>query len=97
MGYRRVLELSIQQVVPEMGKAQQSLRLKLLGEGVSSNVVVKFSGLRQLQLADLTPGSLCCLEISSIASNQMEGLRYRVCNGEQDLTLNFYCDDFEIQ
>jgi hypothetical protein len=26
----------------------------------------------------------------------MEGLRYRVVNTEQDLTLSFYCADFEL-
>ena len=25
-----------------------------------------------------------------------EGIRYRVFNGEQDLTLSFYCADFEF-
>ena len=72
LGFRRVVNLSIQQVVPEMGDAQQSLKLELLGEASSKNIVLEFLDLRQLQLADLHAGSLCCLEISPIASRQME-------------------------
>jgi hypothetical protein len=97
LGFRRVVDLSIRQVVPEMGDAEQSLRLELLGEANSKNIVLEFLGLRQLQLADLHPGSLCCLEISPIASSQMEGLNYRVSNLEQDLTLSFYCRKFEVR
>jgi len=38
---------------------------------------------------------VCSLNISSVADAQMEGLRYRVSNREQDFTLQFYCTDFE--
>src|ERR1041385_884455 len=88
LGVRRVVDLSIRQVVPEMGNAEQSLKLELSGEASSKNIVLEFLGLRQLQLAELHPGSVCYLEISPIASSQMEGLRYRVSNLEQDLTLS---------
>ena len=59
LGFRRVVDLSIQHVVSEMGDAEQSLKLELLGEASSKNIVLEFLGLRQLQLADLHPGSLC--------------------------------------
>jgi|GEM_PF-2718829 len=89
-----VTALEIQQTVPPIGDARQSLSLRLLtGE---RTVVLAFSGLRQLRLADLHPGSLCRLYITSVADDQMEGLRYRVSNDEQDLTLDFYCADFEV-
>jgi hypothetical protein len=35
-------------------------------------------------------------ENSSVAQDQREGIRYRVSNQEQDLTLAFYCADFEV-
>jgi hypothetical protein len=89
-----VTSLTIHQIVPQLGDAQQALTLELLrGE---QTVTLAFTGLRQLRLANLHPGSLCGLNISSVADAQMEGLRYRVSNAEQDLTLDFYCADFEI-
>src|SRR5580698_6187648 len=57
-------------------------------------VSLTFTGLRQLRLADLDPGKSCLLTISSVAQDQMDRIRYRVFNIEQDLTLAFYCVDF---
>ena len=94
LGSLPITTLEIQQTVPQLGDARQSLSLRLLtGE---QTVVLAFSGLRQLRLADLHPGSLCRLYITSVADAQMEGVRYRVSNDEQDLTLDFYCADFEV-
>jgi hypothetical protein len=66
---------------------------QLKGEQIVS---LTFTGLRELRLSDLHPGSVCLLNISSVAQDQMEGIRYRVSNGEQDLALAFYCTDFEF-
>jgi hypothetical protein len=80
------------QPVAPISQSSQSLTLELLnGE---QTLRLEFTGLRQLRLPDLHPGSLCFLNISSVAGDQMEGIRYRVSNGEQDLTLAFYCADF---
>jgi hypothetical protein len=94
LGSLPVAALTIRQVVPRSGEALQSLTLELQRD--EQTVVLTFSGIRQFRLADLHPGSLCILNISSVAPAQMEGLRYRVSNKEQDLTLDFYCADFEI-
>lgn len=94
LGSLPVAALEIQQTAPPLGNACQSLSVRLLrGE---QTVVLAFSGLRQLELANLGPGSLCRLHVTSIADARMEGLRYFVSNDEQDLTLNFYCADFEV-
>jgi len=39
---------------------------------------------------------MCHLEIVSIVNDQLEKLRFRVFNDEQDFILSFYCFDFEI-
>lgn len=89
LGYLPILALTIRHTI-----AGQSLTLELLkGE---QTVSLTFTGLRELRLADLRPGQTCLLNISSVAQDQWEGIRYRVFNGEQDLTLSFYCADFEV-
>jgi len=94
LGYLPVVALTIRHSVPPTGHAQ-SLVLELLkGE---QTVALTFTGLRQLRLADLHPGSHCLLEVSSVAQDQLEGIRYRVFNTEQDLTLAFYCANFGFQ
>jgi hypothetical protein len=94
LGYLPVAALTIRQTFPPTSESSQSLTLELLkGE---QTIRLEFTGLRQFRLADLHPGSLCLLNISSVASDQMEEMRYRVFNGEQDLTLAFYCADFEF-
>jgi hypothetical protein len=94
LGLLPVAGLTIRQTLPQTGESRQSLTVELLkGE---QTVSLTFSGLRQLCLADLHPGSLCFLKISSVAQDQMEGVRYRVCNAEQDFTLSFYCADFKF-
>jgi len=91
LGYLPVVALTIRHVFPS---ASQSLSLELMKDG--KTVSLSFTGLRQFRLADLGPGSHCLLKILSVAEDQMEGLRYRVFNIEQDLTLAFYCADFEL-
>jgi hypothetical protein len=94
LGSLPVTALIVRQMVPQVGKAGQSLTLELLrGE---QTVTLTFSGLRELRIAHLHPGSVCLMNISFIAHDQMEDLRYRVFNEEQDLTLAFYCADFEV-
>ena len=79
---------------PPNGSANQSLTLELLkGEQTVSLI---FTGLRELRLADLHPGSHCILKVLSVIQAQLEGIRYRVFNMEQDFTLAFYCADFEF-
>ena len=95
LGYLPVMALTVRHTDPDTAQSCQSLTLELLkGEQI---VTLAFSGLRQLRIADLHPGSSCILDIKSVAHDQMEGLRYRVFNLEQDLTLSFYCADFEFQ
>jgi hypothetical protein len=93
-GYWPVAALAIRHSIDQAGQGSQSLTLELLRD--ERLVSLRFTGLRQLQLADLHPGSHCLLEILSVAKDQWEGVRYRVFNIEQDLTLRFYCADFEF-
>jgi hypothetical protein len=94
LGLLPVVGLTIRQTLPQSGESSQSLTIELLkGE---QTVSFRFSGLRQLRLAELNPGSLCLLNISSVVQDQTECLRYRVCNAEQDFTLAFLCADFEF-
>jgi hypothetical protein len=94
LGSLPVTAFEIQQTVPQLGEALQSFSLRLLT--AEQTVILAFSGLRQLRLADLNPGSLCSLNISTVADAQMEGLRYRASNTQPDLTLDLYCADFEV-
>lgn len=92
LGYLPIVALTIRHTFPPEGS--QSLTLELMkGEQIVS---LAFTGLRQFRLADLGPGSHCLLNILSVAQDQMVGIRYRVSNMEQDLTLAFYCADFEF-
>ena len=94
LGYLPVVALTIRHTTPPRRQPSQSLTLELLrGEQLVS---LTFTGLRQLRLADLGPGKSCLLTISPVAQDQWEGIRYRVFNGEQDLTLSFFCADFEF-
>ncbi len=92
LGYLPILALTVRHTAPPAGS--QSLSLELMKDG--QIVSLTFAGLRQLRLADIGPGSHCLLNILPVAKDQMEGIRYRVFNGEQDLTLAFYCADFEF-
>jgi hypothetical protein len=94
LGYLPVAALTIRHTIPPTSHAGQSLTLELLK--AEQTVLLRFRGLQQLRLADLGPGSLCLPTILSVAQDQWEGIRYRVFNGEQDLTLSFYCADFEV-
>jgi hypothetical protein len=88
-----VAALTIRHTTTPTGPSQ-SLTLELLkGE---QTVSLTFTGLRQLRLADLHPGSHCLLKVLSVDQDQWEGIRYRAFNIEQDLTLAFYCADFEF-
>ena len=94
LGYLPILAVTICHALPPASGSGQSLILELLkGE---QTVSFTFTGLRQLRLADLDPGKSCLLTISSVAQDQMDRIRYRVFNIEQDLTLAFYCVDFEF-
>jgi hypothetical protein len=94
LGYLPILAVTIRHTFPPASVSGQSLTLELLkGE---QTVSLTFTGLRELRLADLSPGKSCLLTISSVAQDQWEGIRYRVFNMEQDLTLAFYCADFEF-
>lgn len=92
-GFVRVLALSIRH---HSGR-EQVLALELFPEDASESVVLTFFDVRQLRFADLHPGSTCYLEIEPMASAQWEGVSYRVYNIEQDLTLSFYCHDFQFK
>jgi|SRR6185503_781548 len=93
-GYLPVVALTISHSIDQTGPHRQSLTLELLKD--EKTVSLRFTGLRHLQLADLSPSSHCLLEILSVAQDQWEGVRYRVFNIEQELTLRFYCADFEF-
>ena len=94
LGYLPILSLTIRHTIPPTSRSGQSLTLELLeGERI---VALTFTGLKELRLADLGPGKSSLLRISSVAQDQWEGIRYRVSNMEQDLTLAFYCADFEV-
>ena len=94
LGLLPVVGLTVRRTLTRTGRPSQSLTVELLnGE---QTVSLTFAGLRQLHLEDLHPGTLCLLNISSVTQDQMESLRYRVFNEEQDFTLAFYCADFEL-
>ncbi|HWX55575.1 MAG TPA: hypothetical protein VN176_13370 [Verrucomicrobiae bacterium] len=88
-----VLALSVRN---QLGR-DQAVTLELSPEDASESVVLTFFNVRQLRFADLHPGSTCYLSIEPMGSAQWEGVSYRVHNIEQDLTLSFYCADFEIK
>jgi hypothetical protein len=92
----RVLALHIQQTPFELGEPSQMVILELLKKNLSEKISVTFSGVQTLRVADVHPGCLCRLNITSVVGEQLEGLCYRVYNMEQDLTLSFYCRDFEL-
>ena len=94
--YLRVLALRIEQTPFELGQPNQLVTLELLKKDLSGKIVITFSGVQSLQVANVDPGILCCLDIASVVADQLEGLNYRVCSTEQDLTLSFYCRDFEL-
>jgi len=96
LGLLPVVAISVRQPAPPVAEGHQSLSIELLNNRLREHVVLEFSGLRQLRLADLHSGVLCYLDVSSVVSDQMEGLRYRVSNIEQDFTLSFYCADFSV-
>jgi hypothetical protein len=81
LGLLPVAGLTIRQTLTRNGRTSQALTVELLkGE---QTVSLTFTGLRQLRLEDLHPGSLCLLNISSVTQDQMESVRYRVFNTEQ--------------
>jgi hypothetical protein len=96
IGYLRVLALRVEQVPYEIGDGSQSVQVELLKKDVSGRYLFTFQGARMLEFADLHPGLSCCLYIDNVVDHQLEGLRYKVSSGEQDLTLRFYCYDFGI-
>jgi hypothetical protein len=95
--FTRVLALSIRHVVSPQSDARQSLTLELAPDDFSESISLTFADVRQLQIADLHPGTACYLNIVPMASRQWDGIRYKVHSLEQDLTLSFYCGSFEIE
>lgn len=92
----RVLALLVDQIPFELGEPSQSLILEMLKKNLSGKISITFLGVQNLRVADVHPGCLCCLNITSVVADQLEGLSYHVHNTEQDLTLSFYCRDFEV-
>ena len=95
-GYLRLLSLRIEQVPPELGEPEQSLTVELLSKNRVQVLPTRFMGVQQLRVERVVPACTCCLEIVPVRSYQLEGLNYHVFNGEQDVTLSFYCGDFEF-
>ena len=94
LGYLPVAAMTIRQTIPPTSHASQSLTLEL--QKGEQTVTLRFTGLQELRLADLGPGSSCFLKILPVVQDQWEGIRYRVFNEEQNPTLAFYCTDFEF-
>jgi hypothetical protein len=91
-----VLAVNIGQIPLAMGEPRQSVHLELLKERCSGKIALKFTGVQDLKIERIHPGTTCHLEIVSVVNEQLEGLRFRVFNDEQDFVLSFYCFDFEI-
>ena len=96
LGHLPVLSFRIEQVPHQIGEPRQSLGLELLKKNCSEKIAMKFSGVQNLCMEIIHPGTLCRLEIVSLADDQLEGLQLRVYSDEQDFVLSFYCRDFEI-
>ena len=91
-----ILAIDIRQIPIDLGEPCQSLYLELLREHCSGKIALKFTAVQDLKIERIHPGTVCHLEIDSVAEDQLEGLRFRVSNDEQDFVLSFYCSDFEI-
>jgi hypothetical protein len=96
LGDLRVLSFQITQVPFELGESSQAVQIELLRRDCLRKIAIQFSNVVELKIADLHPGVNCRLYIVSIADAQMDGIRYLVFNGEQDLTLRFHCEDFTV-
>ena len=96
LGYLSVLTIDIEQVPSEIGEPRQSIFLELLKKRSSGRIALRFTGVQDLKIERIHPGTVCHLEIVSVAADQLEGLRFQVFNDEQDFVLSFYCFDFEI-
>jgi len=94
--YLRVLALHIDQIPFELGEPSQRINVQLLKKDLSGRISITFLGVVNLRVADVDPGCQCGLNIISVVADQMEGLNYEVYNAEQDLTLSFYCREFEV-
>jgi hypothetical protein len=91
-----VLAIHIEQVPFEVGEPCQSICLELLNEHGSGKTLLKFTGVQDLEIQRIHPGTTCLLDIVSVVDDQLEGLRFRVFSVEQDFGLSFYCFDFEL-
>jgi hypothetical protein len=92
----RVLALHIEQIPFELGEPSQRITLEMLKKNLSGKISITFLGVQSLRVAEVHPGCLCSLNIMSVVADQLEGLSYQVYNEEQDVTLSFYCRDFEV-
>lgn len=96
LGYLPILAIRIHQIPYELGDPRQSLSIELLKKDRSGAFLIDFGNVRDLQIQGVHPGTNCILIIESVAADQLEALRYRVFNGEQDFKLSFYCYEFEV-
>ena len=81
---------------PALSSPEHSVTIELQSEDGARSVTTRFTGVQQLRLGAFNAGVGCYLKVHSVANDQLESLRYKVFNSEQDLTLSFYCWDFEI-
>ena len=94
LGYLPVASLTIRHSLdPDM--LQQSLEIVLGAE--EKTATLSFTNVRELRIEDLRAGSKCYLDIVSLSGRQLENVRYQVMNVEQDLTLSFFCSEFDVK
>ena len=91
-----LLSVHIEQVPFQIGEPRQSICVELLREDCAGKARLKFTGVQNLKIERIHPGTICDLEVISVGDDQLEGLRFQVFNNEQDFTLNFLCFDFEM-
>lgn len=92
--YLAVMSLTVRQFSVESNELRQSVEVELGDERNKELLYLSFAGVRDLRISDLRPGVKCRLEITRIEDRQLESLRYRVHNIEQDFTISFYCMEF---
>jgi len=94
-GFSRLRAFRVDFPNPALSSPEHSVTIELQSEDGAKSVTTRFTGVQRLRLGDFNPGMGCYLEVRSVANDQLEALRYQVFNSEQDLTLSFYCWDFE--
>ena len=94
LGYLPVATLTIRHSLDDGNAMQQSLEIVLGTEKKSATLV--FTNVSELRIEGLHARSKCYLDIVSLSGRQLEKARYQVMNVEQDLTLSFFCFDFDF-